>query len=61
MKWAEWVLSVLLIVVLVISCSNISSAHAGIKVYADAKTSDDYITSIETIDKKHVIIVRNWK
>lgn len=60
MKWAEWLLSVLLIVVLVISCSN-KSAHAGIKVYADTKTSNDYITFVETIDKNNAIIVRNWK
>lgn len=58
MKWEEW--AIILLIILAIGHFN-NSAHAGIKVYADAKTSDDYITTIEPIDKKHVIIVRNWK
>lgn len=58
MKWEEW--AIILLIILAIGYFN-NSANAGIKDYADAKTSNDYTTAVESIDKNHVIIVRNWK
>lgn len=58
MKWEEW--AIILLIILAIGYFN-NSANAGIKVYTDAKTSNDYTTAVESIDKNHTIIVRNWK
>lgn len=58
MKWEEW--AIILLIILAIGYFN-NSANAGIKEYADTKTSMDYTSTVDSIDKNNAIIVRNWK